>query len=538
MRARRSNGGGGNDQPVQVRVFGDDLAQLTASTGKAETALSALPGLADVTNSLTAAQEITIRPNSQRLMDLGANTQQIGATVRVAYQGAVVGKWAEANGKERDVRVLLPADVRNRPDAIANLPLFKRGPQLITLNQVATATSELKPTKISRVNRQRVATLGAEPSGVPLGTAVEDVTATMNGLALPPATHWELAGTSQDQVDSFAKLLIGLGLSIVLMYMVLTILYESWLQPVLILSALPLATVGAFLGLLVFGQTLNVPSFIGIIALFGLVGKNAILLVDRTNDLRRHHGMERSAALEQAGPSRLRPILMTSAVLILSMLPVALKLGGDGSGRAPLGAVLVGGMTTSTFLSLLYVPVAYTYFDSFGTLMGRLFGWRPGRRSPTTAPWAPVMIPALAVAPGPIHASTIVMTPGTARTIKLLVVDDVPSVRRGLRMRLSLESDLQVVGEAGSGEEALAVVRELEPDVILMDIEMPGIDGLVATSAMRSVAPQSAVVTLSLHDDAASREKALAAGATAFVGKHEASEALLLAIRDAAQPAA
>jgi CheY-like chemotaxis protein len=265
---------------------------------------------------------------------------------------------------------------------------------------------------------------------------------------------------------------------------------------------------------------------------------------------------------------------MTSAVLILSMLPVAPKLGGDGSGRAPLGAVLVGGMTTSTFLSLLYVPVAYTYFDSFGTLMGRLFSWRPGRRSPTTteagstvepavveagvadsgqaatavpvfaepavlfAPPAPVMIPALAAAPGPIHASTIVMTPGTARTIKLLVVDDVPSVRRGLRMRLSLESDLQVVGEAASGEEALAVVRALQPDVILMDIEMPGLDGLVATSAMRSVAPQSAVVTLSLHDDAASREKALAAGATAFVGKHEASEALLLAIRDAAPPAA
>ena len=161
------------------------------------------------------------------------------------------------------------------------------------------------------------------------------------------------------------------------MYMVLTVLYESWLQPILILSALPLATVGAFLGLLVFGQTLNVPSFIGIIALFGLVGKNAILLVDRTNDLRRHHGLDRTAALEQSGPSRLRPILMTSAVLILSMLPVSLELGGSGSGRAPLGAVLVGGMTTSTFLSLLYVPVAYTYFDSFGTLMGRLFGWRP-----------------------------------------------------------------------------------------------------------------------------------------------------------------
>jgi CheY-like chemotaxis protein len=262
---------------------------------------------------------------------------------------------------------------------------------------------------------------------------------------------------------------------------------------------------------------------------------------------------------------------MTSAVLILSMLPVSLELGGSGSGRAPLGAVLVGGMTTSTFLSLLYVPVAYTYFDSFGNLIGRIFSWRPGRRSApavaqaalvaemteaapaaepaapasvlvesttlsTTSPLAPVL--AQASAAGPLPASTLVMAPGTTQTITLLVVDDVPSVRRGLRMRLSLESDLLVVGEAASGEEALAVVRELQPDVILMDIEMPGLDGLVTTAAMQKVAPGSAVVTLSLHDDTASREKALAAGAKAFVGKSAASEALLTAIRDAAHPAA
>jgi AcrB/AcrD/AcrF family len=154
----------------------------------------------------------------------------------------------------------------------------------------------------------------------------------------------------------------------------------------LILTALPLASVGAFLGLLVFNLTLSVPAFIGIIALFGLVGKNAILLVDRANDLRKQ-GLDRTAALEQAGPHRLRPILMTSAVLILSMLPVALKLGDGGEMRAPLGAVLVGGMATSTVLSLLYVPVAYTYFDSLGALFGKVFSFHLrwpfwARRSP------------------------------------------------------------------------------------------------------------------------------------------------------------
>ena len=182
---------------------------------------------------------------------------------------------------------------------------------------------------------------------------------------------------SEEQAELVPPAAARARASIVLMYMVLTVLYESWLQPVLILTALPLATVGAFLGLLVFHQTLSVPSFIGLIALFGLVGKNAILLVDRANDLRRAGAGPRRRRWSRPAPHRLRPILMTSAVLILSMLPVALKLGDGGEVRAPLGAVLVGGMATSTLLSLLYVPVAYTYFDSFGTLVSRLFGWRP-----------------------------------------------------------------------------------------------------------------------------------------------------------------
>jgi HAE1 family hydrophobic/amphiphilic exporter-1 len=395
LRARRFASGGPSAQPVQVQVFGDDLEQLARAAATAEATLARLPELTDLSNNLTVAQEITVRPDPARLKDLGLSAQTIGTAARVAYQGVEVGRWAEPSGKERDVRVQLPAAVRNQPDAVASLPLGRRGDQLVTLRQVATETSELKPTKITRVDRQRAATIGADPSGVPLGEATAAVTRALNTQSWEPGTHWDIAGTSEEQQSSFAQLGIGLGLSIVLMYLVLAVLYESWLQPVLILTALPLASVGALLGLLVFGQTLSVPSFIGLIALFGLVGKNAILLVDRTNDLRRQ-GLDRVAALEQAGPSRLRPILMTSAVLVLSMLPVALKLGDTGEVRAPLGAVLVGGMTTSTLLSLLYVPVAYTYFDSLSTLLGRLFRWRPrlglGRSSAPAAP-APAPLP-------------------------------------------------------------------------------------------------------------------------------------------------
>jgi hypothetical protein len=216
----------------------------------------------------------------------------------------------------------------------------------------------------------------------------------LDTLELPGGARWGFAGQGEDQRESFQQLGAGLAMSLVLMYLVLTVLYESVLQPFLILTALPLATVGAFLGLYYFGDNLSIPAFIGLIALVGLVGKNAILLVDRANELRRQ-GLDRTTALEQTGPSRLRPILMTSVVLVLSMLPVAMQTGEGGEVRAPIGAILVGGMSTSTFLSLLYVPVAYTYFDSFGAGMSKLFSWRPFRRRRQ----------AVAAAAAPVHAN-------------------------------------------------------------------------------------------------------------------------------------
>ena len=370
---------GSRGQPVQVRIFGDDLAELSRLAAAAERTLTSLPEVTDVQNSAVTTPELTIETDPSRLMDLGVSAQTVGTAVRVAYQGGVFGQWTDANGRERDVRVRLPEALRYGPEAVADLPLARRGSQMVTLGQVATARMVETPTKIDRVNRQRIVVVGAEPNGVPLGTATPAVTRAMDGLGLPAGTRWAFAGQGEDRQSSFRQLVLGIGVSIVLMYMVLVVLYESWLQPVLILTALPLASVGAFLGLLVFQRVLSLPAFIGLIALFGLVGKNSILLVDRANDLRRQ-GLDRTAALERAGLSRLRPILMTSAVLIFSMLPVALQWSPGGEVRAPVGAILVGGMTTSTFLSLLYVPVAYTYFDSFGTLLGRLARWRPGHR--------------------------------------------------------------------------------------------------------------------------------------------------------------
>jgi hydrophobic/amphiphilic exporter-1 (mainly G- bacteria), HAE1 family len=365
----------GGGQAVQVRIFGSDLNQLSAVSEQSRGQLAALPELADVTNSMATSPEVTLVPDPSRLMDLSLNTLTVGNAVRVAYQGAVVARYAEPSGTERDVRVRLPEGLRYNSAAVADLPLVRRGNQLVTVGQVTATQTEQSPTRIQRVNRQRIALVGADTNGVPLGTSIAAAQKVMNEMSLPSGHRWAFAGQAADQADSFRQLSMGLLASVVLMYMVLSILYENWLQPALILSALPLATVGAFGGLLLFGQNLGIVAFIGLIGLFGMVGKNSILLVDRANELRKQ-GVERTAALEQAGESRLRPILMTSLVLILSMLPVALKLGEGGEVRAPIGAVLVGGMATSTVLALLYVPVAYTYFDSLGQLVGRLVRWR------------------------------------------------------------------------------------------------------------------------------------------------------------------
>ncbi|MFN8524390.1 MAG: efflux RND transporter permease subunit [Chloroflexota bacterium] len=419
MKARRGGDrAGGAGQPVQIRIFGDNLDQLTAAATTAHLRLGAIPELVDVANSMSAAPELTLRPDPQKLMDLGLNTQVVGASIRTAYQGTVAGRWAESSGKERDVRVRLPDSLRYDQAKVMELPIIRRGGWMLNATQVATPVLEDKPTKITRVNRQRVVTLGAEPHDVPLGTATQAATRVLDGLDLPAGMRWSFAGQGEEQASSFRSLTIGLGLSVLMMYVLLVVLYESWLQPVLILTALPLATVGAFMGLWGFGLTLSVPSMIGMVALFGLVGKNAILLVDRANHLRREAGLKRETALLQAGPSRLRPILMTSAVLILSMLPVALKLGDGGEQRAPLGAVLVGGMATSTVLCLLYVPVAYTYFDSLGTAVSRLFAWRPAQRvaAPAAAPHpSSVPLPIAGGAPLPRERAAAIRNIGRIR---------------------------------------------------------------------------------------------------------------------------
>ena len=367
----KGNIGGGRigppGQPVQIRLLGNDLDQLAYWANTAATALEARPDMQDVKHSMVNSPEMVIRPDPQRVKDLGLTVQSVASAVRAAYQGVTPVRFVEADGKERDIRVRVTETLRYEPERLGDLPIGQRGGTLLTLDQVVDMEPRPKPVRILHVNRERAALVSAEPRDVPLSKARVAAESTFQNLGLPANMRFERAGAGKEQQKSDAELRQGIITAIILEYLILVILYESLMLPLVVLLSLPLAAVGAFGGLLVFGGNMSIPAMIGLIALIGVVGKNAILLVDRTNNLRAE-GMPRDQALRQAGPDRLRPILMTSLTLIVGLMPVAMQWGEGAELRAPVAMVLVGGMVTSTILSLVFVPVVYTYIDALRRL--------------------------------------------------------------------------------------------------------------------------------------------------------------------------
>jgi HAE1 family hydrophobic/amphiphilic exporter-1 len=218
------------------------------------------------------------------------------------------------------------------------------------------------PAQIDRLNRQRMVSIGANLYGRPLGDVVREFQEGMKGIELPPGFSISMTGQTEMMDESFESLIGALFLSILLMYMLMVALYESFIYTLVIMFALPVSIVGALGGLLLSGQTLSISSMIGMIMLMGLVGKNGILLVDYTNTLR-GLGKSRYQAIIEAGPTRLRPIIMTTAAMVMAMIPVAVQAGHGAETRSPMAVVVIGGMLSSTLLTLVLVPVMYTLLD-------------------------------------------------------------------------------------------------------------------------------------------------------------------------------
>ena len=338
--------------PEELNQFALDLVEH----------LKSVPGLVDVDASYKPGKpEMLIVIDRRRAADLGINIATVGATVRALVEGNDVATF-RGEGTEADIRVQLQESDRERLEQILELTVpTARG--FIPLRHIAHIEPASGPTQITRLDRQHAVIVGANVWGRDQADVIADATQLIESAAFPKDITFKFTGEQELQDDAFSALGLAMLLAVLFVYMVLASQFGSFIQPLVIMLALPLAIIGALLALLAFGMPLDITAMIGMIMLLGLVTKNSILLVDLTNRLRRERGLHRDQALMIAGPVRLRPILMTTLALILGMLPVAIGLGAGSDFRKPMAIAIIGGLITSTILTLLIVPTAYSMVE-------------------------------------------------------------------------------------------------------------------------------------------------------------------------------
>lgn len=356
-------GSSGSSAAISIQLKGDDLDQLSNLSKQAVEIIKGVPGTREITSSMQdGSPEIQIKVDRQRAAAYGLTPAQISSEVKNAMQGTVATRY-RVEGDEVDVRVLYAPDQEVNLENLGSINILTSKGIPVQLSQVADFRMEPGPVQIRRIDKVRQVVIEGDLLDRDLNSVMADIKTTLGQqLALPNGYSIEYGGQNQDMIDSFTSLATALLLAIVLVYGVMAVLYESFFNPFIIMFSVPTAFVGVILGLLVTGKTLNVSSFIGIIMLVGIVVANAIVYVDYLQQLR-ERGMERDLAIMEAGRVRLRPILMTAFATILAMFPLALGLGEGGESEAPLAITIIGGLTVSTFVTLLLVPVMYSILD-------------------------------------------------------------------------------------------------------------------------------------------------------------------------------
>jgi multidrug efflux pump subunit AcrB len=371
--ARFNVGPADNGVKMQLVLRSEDPVALKETAQKVEREMRTLKGVGNVRSSASLVRpEIIVTPDFAKAADLGVTASAIGQTVRVATAGDYDTDLTKMNLPERQVpiRVKLPDAVRADLEAIGRLTVpGKNGPVLLAT--VATITMESGPAQINRLNRSRNVTLEVELGKRSLGEVNDEARALPSMKNLPPSVKIAELGDTQEMASLFASFGIAMLIGVLCIYCVLVLLFKDFMQPVTILAALPLSMGGAFVALLVTGQALSMPSMIGLIMLMGIVTKNSILLVDYAI-LARQEGMGRFDALVDACHKRSRPILMTTIAMGAGMMPLALGWGADPSFRSPMAIAVIGGLITSTLLSLLVIPAVFTLIDDLEHLPARL----------------------------------------------------------------------------------------------------------------------------------------------------------------------
>jgi HAE1 family hydrophobic/amphiphilic exporter-1 len=374
----------GSLKPIQISLQGRDLNELTRLATEFESKVDGVRGLIDLESSLKDSRPtLALQIDRERAADLGLSIGQIGSALRPLLAGEVVTTWQAVDGENYDVRVQLPAGLRESAADLASLPIVSSvinpvtaQPEMIALGQVSRIADMNGTAQINRRNLYREVLFSANVSGRPAGDVGADLEAVIATMKLPVGYRFVTQGANKDMKESVGYATTALVLGALFIYMLLGTQFNSFLHPLTIMTSLPLSLVGVFIGLFVCGSTLNMFSLIGIVMLMGLVTKNAILLVDFIQDAV-GQGMARDEAIRQAGRARLRPILMTTAAMVAGMLPLALGMGEGAEQRAPMAHALIGGLLTSTLLTLIVVPVVYTCLEDLkAELLRRWLEWR------------------------------------------------------------------------------------------------------------------------------------------------------------------
>ena len=365
----------GWNKPIFISILGPDAAKLTEISRDVMQQMAAIKGITDLESSERGANPtVSVRIDNDLASDLGLNTAQIGRALRPLIAGDTISHWQASDGQDYDVNVRLPKSGRRIAADLGDLYVTSSRlnpdgtPRMVALRQVAEFVPTFSAQQVKRMDLQRRVSLYASVEGRPAGDVGSEVQALLKKLEpeLPPGYRFSVGGDTEAMNDAFSAAVAALGMAIIFIYLILASQFGSFLQPIAIMASLPLALIGVFLALLVTGTTLNLFSIIGFIMLMGLVTKNAILLVDFINKGIRA-GKSHSQAILDAGQVRLRPILMTTLAMIFGMLPMALGLGDGGETQAPMGRAVIGGVITSTLLTLIVVPVITTYLDQLAS---------------------------------------------------------------------------------------------------------------------------------------------------------------------------
>ncbi len=352
----------GFNRPIYVAILGGDPEGLAREADAFAEKVRKIPGAVDVESSVKPglpAYAVRIRPGAVR--ELGLTAQQLASSLRAYVNGETATWWTTPDGDQIDVVLRLNQSQRQSIEQLRGLPVaFAKDGTPISLDSVATIETVFNPEIIRRQNLQRREAVFAGVQGRSPGDVGEDVQKLIRETTLPPGFSFDIGGQMQQQAEAFSGLLGAMALAVIFIYIVLASQFGSFLQPIAIMASLPLALIGVMLALLMWRSTLNVFSMIGLVMLMGLVTKNAILLVDFANHARRA-GATVAEALLQAGLIRMRPIIMTTMAMVFGMLPLALAFNDGGELQAPMGRAIIGGIITSTLLTLVVVPVLYSY---------------------------------------------------------------------------------------------------------------------------------------------------------------------------------